>query len=120
MLGRISPTGVYGLIQQRRAQWYLWPGFCFFSRDAVAGTTVDFMPSHVGDTGSKMWRTLYKSRDQAQSGCLQSHYTNLRAGSDPQSDMAEYFDGWIHTFNGSRWKETPSKDALVEQMLLHY
>jgi glycosyltransferase involved in cell wall biosynthesis len=116
----LEQSPVFGLMQTRGEKWYLWPGFCFFRRDFLAGKNIDFRPGKDCDSGGRNWESLYSCLDRRQVSCLKHEYANLRKGNDPQSDLYEKIGDWVHTFNASNWKAVPSKNLLVKELLAHF
>lgn len=53
----------------------------------------------------------------------EEHIEPLREGGDRHGDSLEWFDNkrWLHTINGSCWKQiSKGKDNLVKQLLEKY
>jgi hypothetical protein len=117
LLGPLERYGFFGHQQTRAAGWYLWPGFCFFSRAFLQGKTVDFMPVPTLDTGGGNWESLFAPIDQNGVSTLPSRIEDLRAGGDKQSDQVEIIGDWVHTINASHWKGAEDKDPLVADLL---
>jgi len=119
----LERTPAFGLVQERKDAWYLWPGLCFFARDYVKDKKIDFMPGKYGDTGSENWESLYTGLDKTKVPQLCHEYGHLREGDNAQSDWFEYVGDWLHTFNASCWLEIEDKegkDSLVAELLNKY
>jgi hypothetical protein len=114
----IDTGGVYGHQQERLGHWYLWPGFCFISRDLIRDEKLNFLPSDGFDTGGQLARSLYSHRDRSKIPRPAHSYERLRVGNDdPQADYVEYLGDWLHTINGSNWKGVEEKSELVVDRL---
>lgn len=128
LVKQIRP-GFYGVGQRHPAtgHLYLWPGFCFFDRDWLAGRDPDFGgirdgdPRNNGDTGSGMW-PLFADQDWSNL-CGADH--GYRAIREPdafglQSWGVELISDWLHFTNGSGWMEVPNpaerERLLFEQL----
>ncbi len=116
----------YGAKVQRGNAWYLWAGFCCFNRAYVQDKKLNFFPAIVNgeylDTGGSNYAVLYQSADQHQLRfTLPREEQQLRAGSDYHADFIHLYDAaWLHTINGSYWKQVASKDDIIERILAQY
>jgi hypothetical protein len=117
VVDRLGDAAMFGRIEERGDAWYLWPGFCFFSRERVRLDKLDFLPVGDLDTGGANWGKLYRRIDRASLPPLECSIDDLRPGGDKQADMIEYVGDWIHTLNASAWKPLHGKMALVERLL---
>ena len=129
LIDKIEASGFYG-VGQRHAptgHLYLWPGFCFFSREWLAGRSLDFRgirgdkPADNGDTGSNNW-PLFKDEDWSNLYKVDHGYKALRVPDDEglQSWGYETIDSWVHMSNGSHWKKVPNpeeRDRLIFELL---
>jgi hypothetical protein len=114
----IRTVGVYGHQQDRLGLWYLWPGFCFLSRESLGDTDLDFVPSEGLDTGGQLWKSVYSHRDRSKLPRPAHRYERLREGrDDPQADYVEYLGDWLHAINASNWKGVDDKSELVVKLL---
>jgi hypothetical protein len=114
---RLNGAAMFGRIEWRDERWYLWPGFCFYSRAGVRPNRLDFLPAPGLDTGGGNWRGLYRSIDRARVREVDATLEELREGGDKQTDMVERMGDWIHTINASEWKDSNGKMSLVEKLL---
>jgi hypothetical protein len=125
----IEETGFYG-VGQRHAptgHLYLWPGFCFFSREWLNGRPLDFegiRGQHAkddGDTGSGLW-PLFVLEDWQKMYRPEHGYRVIR---EPdayglQSYGYETIGDFVHLTNGSHWMRVPDaegRDRILFQML---
>lgn len=113
----LSRTGVFGRVEERGERWYLWPGFCFFSRERVRVDRLDFLPAPGLDTGGGNWRRVFRHLDKASLPPVENTLEDLRDGGDKQADMVERLGDWLHTINASEWRASHGKMALVERLL---
>lgn len=125
----IKAAGFYG-IGQRHAptgHQYLWPGFCFFSREWLAGRPVDFggirgkIRADDGDTGSAMW-PLFVDEDWRNLYRVDHSYRPVREPDSfgLQSWGYETIGDFIHFSNGSHWMRIPApqeRDRLLFDLL---
>ncbi len=135
----IFPTQTYSFVEKMGAQpfygakvergekaWYLWAGFCCFNRKQIANRRLNFFPCMVDgeylDTGGSNYAALYKDYDtQDLQFTLPREEKQLRAGGDYHADFVHLYDGaWLHTINGSYWKQVASKDSIIESILAQY
>ena len=114
---RLNGGAMYGRIDERDERWYLWPGFCFYSREHVRPDRLDFLPAPGLDTGGGNWRRLYRTMDRTRVPAVEASLERLREGGDKQADMVERMGDWIHTINASEWKDSKGKMGLVESLL---
>lgn len=121
--------GFFG-VGQRHAptgRFYLWPGFCFFTRGWLAGRKLDFdgirgaVKADDGDTGSANW-PLFEHVDWSDMYRAPHGYRALRPPDDfgLQSWGYETIGDWIHMSNGSRWMAIPEpmeRERLFREVL---
>lgn len=125
----IEPSGFYGVGQQHPAsgRLYPWPGFCFFSREWLAGRPLDFsgirgkLSRDDGDTGSCLW-PLFEEEDWRVLYRAPHRYEAIRRpdGCGLQSWGVEWIGDWLHLTNASKWMKVPKpeqRDRLVSAML---
>ncbi len=122
--GVLRQQPIYGLSQERDEYWYLWPGFCFFSKEVYLKNTLDFMPGIVAnvvyDTGGAMYKELYSKYDRERITFPKRTYGSLREGNIVQSDKFEMIDKWLHSFNGSYWMPVKDKEGILTEVLDGY
>lgn len=129
LIDKIEEAGFYG-VGQRHAptgHLYLWPGFAFFSREWLAGRTLDFRgirgekKADDGDTGSGLW-PLFQGEDWEKLYKVEHTYQAIRRPDSHglQSWGVERIDGWLHLSNGSGWMNVPDhdeRDRLTYEMI---
>lgn len=119
LVDKIESAGFYG-VGQRHAptgRLYLWPGFCFFSREWLDGRELDFTgiradnPADNGDTGSGMW-PLFEGEPWENMYRPTHSYQPIREpdGYGLQSFGVEFIGDWLHLSNGSGWMAIPDPD----------
>jgi hypothetical protein len=126
----IEPVGFYGVGQRHPAtgRLYLWPGFCFFSRDWLAGRPLDFSGLHDGDkrndgdTGSSLW-PLFVEEDWQKLYRVEHSYQAIRRPDEYglQSWGVERIGDWLHTSNASNWMAVPDpqeRERLILELLV--
>lgn len=118
---------VYGPLRHRNECWYLSAIMSFFLYDYVSDKKVDFMPvtpyKTYLDSGGGNWYDLYSRLNRQEMHFPDETIEPLREGGDRHGDSLEWFDGkkWLHTINGSCWKQiADGKDNLVKQLLDKY
>lgn len=116
----------YGAKRQRGDFWYLSAIMSFFSTDFLKNRKVDFMPIKPDgktylDSGGGNWTDIYSKLDLGGLCFASERMEDFRPGGNRHSDQIEIFDNvWLHTINGSYWKEVQSKDSLIENILHQY
>lgn len=129
LIDKIEETGFYGIGQRHPAtgHLYLWPGFCFFSREWLAGRPLDFTgyrdgdKRNDGDTGSGLW-PLFVDEDWSKLYRMEHGYKPIRKPDSHglQSWGYETFGDWLHFSNASHWMSVPrpkERDCLLFQLL---
>lgn len=129
LIDKIEEAGFYGVGQRHPASGhlYLWPGFCFFSREWLAGRELDFSgirgkhPRDDGDTGSGLW-PLFEGVDWEKMYRVEHGYRPIREPDSCglQSWGIELLGDWIHLTNASKWMAVPDpeeRDRIVFEML---
>lgn len=121
----IEEAGFYGIGQRHPAtgHLYLWPGFCFFSREWLNGRPLDFSglrdghKRNDGDTGSSLW-PLFEKEDWHNLYKVDHSYQAIRRPDEYglQSWGYEVIGDWIHFSNASRWMRVP-RPAEREKLL---
>src|SRR5262245_51830780 len=115
----IEEAGFYG-VGQRHAptgHLYLWPGFCFFSREWLAGRPLDFegirgaKSKDDGDTGSGLW-PLFANEGWERMYRAEHGYRAIRHPDEHglQSWGVETIGDWLHLTNGSGWMDVPDPE----------
>ena len=119
---------VYGVLRERGAAWYIWPGMASFRLETIAPEQLDFMPTQTNDslymdTGGSIWWRYYQFWDRETINFPQVEQVAIREGEDYHGDMIQYIDNrsWIHTINGSCWKQIDEgKDEIIRDLLNQY
>ncbi len=123
---KIGPQPFYGAKVERGNAWYLWAGFCCFNREQVQDKKLNFFPTIIKgeylDTGGSNYAAMYQSINPSTIRfTLPREEKQLRAGSDYHADFVHLYDAaWLHTINGSYWKQVASKDDIIERILSQY
>lgn len=114
----------YGAKRQRGDFWYLSAIMSFFDFSAICNLKVDFMPTKPDgttylDSGGGNWYGFYSKLNTANLCFATERMEDFRIGGNRHSDQIEIFDEkWIHTINGSYWKNVQPKENLIENILL--
>lgn len=116
LIDKIEEAGFYGVGQRHPAtgHLYLWPGFCFFSREWLAGRPLDFSGlrdgdrRNDGDTGSGLW-PLFADEDWQKMYRVPHAHHALRRPDEYglQSWGYETLGDWLHFTNASGWMSVP-------------
>lgn len=126
IMDKLSTQPIYGPLRKRDQWWYLSAIMSFWRYDWMKDKNVDFMPvtpkSTYLDTGGGNWYDLYSRLELNQLSFPNECIEPLRDGGDRHSDSLEFFDDklWLHTINGSCWKQIANheeKQQLVKQHL---
>lgn len=113
----------YGAKRQRGGYWYLSAIMSFFSYSYLSNKKVDFMPIKPDgetylDSGGGNWTDVYSKLDVENLRFATERMEDFRLGGNRHSDQIEFFDEvWLHTINGSYWKNVQSKDDLIADIL---
>ena len=123
----LSSQPVYGPLRERAECWYLSAIMSFFRYDYVQDKKVDFMPvmpyKTYLDSGGGNWYDIYSRLNMKEINFPDECIEPLREGGDRHGDSLEWFDNknWLHTINGSCWKEIAAgKDHLIKDLLDNY
>ena len=129
LIDKIEEAGFYGIGQRHPAtgHLYLWPGFCFFSREWLAGRELDFSgirdgdARNDGDTGSMLW-PLFVDEDWDKLFRAPHFHRYIRKPDEYglQSAGYEQIGDWIHFTNASRWMLVPrpeERERLLFELL---
>ena len=121
VLDKLGDMPYYGYRMDRGPAWYLWMGLLFFKTSLIKQYEINFLPCKVDrgevylDTGGSLWYTLYSKMGDA--GCVfpgriqVPMYVNGKRHRDP----VDYIDDcWMHTNNGSNWKNIEDKQDMVK------
>ena len=121
VLDKLGDMPYYGYKMDRGSAWYLWMGLLFFKTSLIKDFEINFLPCKVDrgevylDTGGSLWYTLYSKMGHA--GCTfpgriqVPMYVNGKRHRDP----VDYIDDcWMHTNNGSNWKNIEDKQDMVK------
>ena len=115
---------IYGDLQKKQNYWYLWAGFCFYTKDILKCKKISFLPVIIKeislDSGGGNWQDVYSKLDIKKIEFPLHTYLNLRAGDVFQSDKMELIAEWLHTFNGSYWLNVKPKEELIYNYLKPY
>jgi hypothetical protein len=95
LIPALEQQGLYGLRQERSSKWYLWPGYCFYSREWAAAKQLDFRPRPGLDTGGGNAR-WYTADPKTLKFAGQTY---------PQARNLEFIDGWVHVMGSGGWKK---------------
>lgn len=116
LIDKIEEAGFYGVGQRHPAtgNLYLWPGFCFFSREWLAGRPLDFTGyrdgdrRNDGDTGSGL-APLFADEDWEKMYRVPHAHHALRRPDEYglQSWGYETLGDWLHFTNASGWMNVP-------------
>ena len=125
----IAGAGFYGVGQRHPAtgRLYLWPGFCFFSREWLVDRELDFSglrdgdPRNDGDTGSGLW-PLFAEEDWSRLYRARHAHEAVRKPDNfgLQSWGVERIGDWLHLSNASDWMAVPNpseRERIVLSML---
>jgi GT2 family glycosyltransferase len=119
VLDHIAGHSAYGVLKHGEGCWYLWPGLVFLRLTDFVGRQLDFHPvRNRGDTGSTIYFTNLRYMQPDRIATCSS--TTHEDSSGASRVVYERHDGWIHTINGSRWREEPNKDDAVLDFLRHH
>lgn len=91
----LGQQGLYGLHQERSGTWYLWPGYCFYSRTWADAKQLDFRPQSGLDTGGANAR--WYTADAKTLAFADQAY--------PKARNLEFIDGWVHVMGSGGWKK---------------
>ncbi len=130
MIPKIKKGGFYGLGQTYKVGnlEYLWPGFCFWSREWLNGRIPDYdgirggTKAADGDCGS-MLHALFTPEDWERRAVGTHGYDSIRDEDEHglQSFGYEWIDDqWVHFTNASHWKTVPNpqdRDARLVSLL---
>lgn len=129
LIDKISEAGFYGVGQRHPAtgHLYIWPGFCFFSREWLDGRPLDFSgyrdgdKRNDGDTGSNLW-PLFQEEDWEK--MFRPHHAHRFIRRPDQYGLQSFgyeeIGDWIHFTNGSHWMNVPNqaeRDKLLFDLL---
>lgn len=128
---KIKKAGFYGRPENHppTGNRYLWPGFCFFSKEWLGGRIPNFSGIRNidkrldGDCGS-MLHTLFTPEDWQNMTWISLGERSIREqigdNENIQSWGYQILDDWVHFMNSSHWMEVPDaqgRDRLLMQMI---
>ncbi len=124
-LAYLKTQPFYGPLRQRKECWYLSAIMSFYDFQYVEQKGgLDYMPvtpfTTYLDTGGGNYYRLYKGHTPSKFIFPTEEIEVWREGADRHGDSLEYFDQkrWLHTINGSCWKQVAEgKDEHVKQLL---
>lgn len=116
LIEKLKKSGFYGIGQKHAptGHSYLWPGFCFFSREWLTGRKLDFdgirgvYKRDDGDCGSMNW-PLFENADWEAMFKSEHGYQAVREPDEYglQSWGYEIMGDFIHLTNASHWMDVP-------------
>lgn len=120
LIHKIDKAGFYGVGQWHNpsSTRYLWPGFCGFSNEWLAGRVPNFegirggRKADDGDCGS-MLGSLFTQEDWEKIHRTDHGYRVIRPEDHYglQSYGIEFFDDFIHLTNASHWMDVPDSEG---------
>lgn len=86
-----------------RYGWYVWPGYCMYAFDAVAGEPLNFSNemSRRFDTGGANWEVLYRRYDDAALHFADRRFEPLIDPLDGSERMVQLIDDSLHVRKAS-------------------
>ena len=106
---KINNQDFYGLKQERKNYYYIWPGFCVLDLNKINKEKIDFMVSklHKGDTGAKMYFNIYRKINIKNYSFAAFERKNIISGNDDQEAKYDLIDNsFLHMINAGKWKKT--------------
>jgi len=122
----VSPLvkyGFYGLVQERREKWYLWPGFSFYKFQDIKKYKLDFMPCTGLDTGGANYDKIYKFFKKDNISEIDHIYYDLenkkKIDHYPNTNnVVELIGDWLHLMKASNWdNKKGDKDSIILEFL---
>ena len=117
----------YGFREDRGGAWYIWMGLLFMKTGEVSGHHLNFLPCKVGDervymdTGGSLWYTLFSIKGDAGCRFPERVRVPMFVKGKRHRDPVDYIDDcWMHTNNGSNWKNIEDKQDLVNEIWQKY
>lgn len=109
-------NGIWGLIQERKEKWYIWPGFSFYKYANIDKHSLNFMPSDGLDTGGSNYSIIYKNIKKNSINKINRIYFNTNKNEkidifDNSDDTIEIIGDWIHLMRISNWNNN-SNDKI--------
>lgn len=121
MVEKMSDYSCYGYKMERGSAWYLWMGLIFLKSTFVNNFDINFLPCKVDkgevylDTGGSLWYTLYSKINSQMALCPSRIQVPMFVGGKRHRDPVDYIDDcWMHTNNGSNWKNIEDKHDMVK------
>jgi hypothetical protein len=89
---------IYNASRCRPARWNLWPGFCFFSFDAVRRLSLNFHQDWFFsmDSGGRNWRLLYQKTDVSKLQRPEWTSSAVRVGGQIKDVSVQWIGTWLH------------------------
>ena len=119
---------IYGLLKEYgngdARCWYLWAGLCFYKYDFVKNKRLDFMPvtpyDTYLDTGGGNWYPLYSRMKLESLSLATMEYVDYPEMLGFLDDKMALIDcgKWLHTTNGSNWKQKEEDRNAVIKLLM--
>ncbi|KAK8877894.1 hypothetical protein M9Y10_004657 [Tritrichomonas musculus] len=110
----------YGRYQERKLydMWYLWPGFCFFSRKFFDIALMNMLPGYHGDTGGSLYPYLKFKTKKNGTFAIE----NIINFTNSELSYQVYDLTWVHTVALSNWDKKSSnfwkiKKELIQNLL---
>lgn len=120
---RLRGQPFYGELERRPGGAYLWPGYCFFSRDADRDEPLDFRQDWFAglDTGGMNAGLLARHPQFATMSFAKSRSIGPRRNVAVTIDEIDWFDDCVHLGNASGWyrsnkEREPALDPLLRQI----
>lgn len=121
MQRKMENYSCYGYKMERGSAWYVWMGLIFFKFSFVGKFEINFLPCKVDraetylDTGGSLWYSLYSKIDSANALCPDRIQVPMFVNGKRHRDPVDYIDDcWMHTNNGSNWKNIEDKHDMVK------
>lgn len=131
LIDKISRSGFYGLPQTHTPSGsrYLWPGFCFFSKEWLGDRNLNFSgirgvsKEDNGDCGS-MNHVLFSAEDWNKMHLIGCGYGTIRDPVKPNENLQSYgyeiISDWVHLMNSSHWlavRDPEGRDRLLMELI---
>ncbi len=125
MADKLKNQPIYGFREFREKVWYVWMGLLFFDFEWVKDKKVNFLPCKINglylDTGGSNWYSIYSQIGVDEMSFPGRERKPVYLNGVKHRDPVDYIDDcWLHTNNGSNWKNIADKDDLVECLIKDY
>lgn len=121
IIEKLGEMPYYGFRMDRGSAWYLWMGLLFFKSAEIKDYEINFLPCKVDsgevylDTGGSLWYTLYSKMGDHGCNFPGRIQVPMFVGGKRHRDPVDYIDDcWMHTNNGSNWKNIEDKQDMVK------